>query len=240
MASSLTLRVSVSFNRMRYIADFKLPRHSTMSAVPKTLLTEAEYLAFERASEFRHEFHRGEIFAMAGASESHNMITVALASGLLVQLRGKPCRVYSHDMRVRARHSKTYTYPDIIVACPPIEFLDDKRDTLLNPQVVIEVLSPSTEAYDRGRKFDFYREAPSLQQYVLVSQDSQRAVSYIRQSDGVAWLMVPLDHASASIEFPSLGISVPLSEIYRDVELSVTPPHETSAAPNERPSAATS
>ena len=206
-----------------------------MSAVPKTLLTEAEYLVFERAAEFRHEFHRGEIFAMAGASESHNMIKAALASGLLVQLRGKAYRVYSTDMRVRASLSKTYTYPDIVVACPPIEFLDDKRDTLLNPQVVIEVLSPSTEAYDRGRKFDFYREAPSLQQYVLVSQDSQRAVSYIRQSDGVAWLMVPLDDASASIEFPSLGVSVPLTEIYRDVELNVTPPQETNAAPNERP-----
>ncbi len=206
-----------------------------MSAVPKTLLTEAEYLAFERAAEFRHEFHRGEIFAMAGASESHTTLSLALASAILIQLRGKPCRVYSHDMRVRASLSKTYTYPDIVVACPPIEFLDDKRDTLLNPQVVIEVLSPSTEAYDRGRKFDFYREAPSLQQYVLVSQDSQRAVSYIRQSDGVAWLMLPLDDASASIEFPSLGVSVPLSGIYRDVELSATPPHETNAAPNERP-----
>ena len=206
-----------------------------MSAVPKTLLTEAEYLVFERAAEFQHEFHRGEIFAMAGASESHNMIKAALASGLLVQLRGKAYRVYSTDMRVRASLSKTYTYPDIVVGCPPIEFLDDKRDTLLNPQVVIEVLSPSTEAYDRGRKFDFYREAPSLQQYVLVSQDSQRAVSYIRQSDGVAWLMVPLDDASASIEFPSLGVSVPLTEIYRDVELNVTPPQETNAAPNERP-----
>lgn len=211
-----------------------------MSAVLKTLLTEAEYLAFERASEFRHEFHRGEIFAMAGASESHNLVAGNLFMELNVRLKGKSCRPYSHDMRVRASLSKTYTYPDIVVACPPIEFLDEKRDTLLNPQVVIEVLSPSTEAYDRGRKFDFYREAPSLQQYVLVSQDSQRAVSYIRQSDGVAWLMLPLDDASASIEFPSLGVRIPLSEIYRDVELSVTPPHETSTAPNERPSAATS
>ena len=240
MASSLTLRASVSFNRVRYIADFQLPRHPTMSAVPKTLLTEAEYLAFERAAEFRHEFHRGEIFAMAGASESHNLVSGNLFTELNVQLKGKGCRPYTHDMRVYSHESKTYTYPDIVVACPPIEFLDDKRDTLLNPQVVIEVLSPSTEAYDRGRKFDFYREAPSLQQYVLVSQDSQRAVSYIRQSDGVAWLMLPLDDASASIEFPSLGVSVPLSEIYRDVELSVPPPHETNAAPNERPAAVTS
>lgn len=202
-----------------------------MSAVLKPRLTEAEYLAFERSAESRHEFHRGEIFAMAGASESHNLITLALASAVRAKLQGKPCRTYSVDMRVYARESKTYMYPDIVVACPPIEFLDEKRDTLLNPQVVIEVLSPSTEAYDRGAKFDLYREAPSLQQYVLVSQDARRVVSYVRQSDGVAWLMTPLDHPESSIEFPSLGISVPLADIYRDVELSATvePAGETPA-----------
>ena len=192
-----------------------------MSAVLKPRLTEAEYLAFERSSEFRHEFHGNEIFAMAGASESHNLVAGNLFTELNVMLRGKGCRAYTHDMRVYARESKTYVYPDVVVACPPIEFLDEKRDTLLTPQVVIEVLSPSTEAYDRGRKFDLYREAPSLRQYVLVSQDSQRAVSYVRQLDGVAWLMTPLDHSSDSIDFPSLGISVPLSDIYRDVDLSV-------------------
>ena len=210
-----------------------------MSAVLKPRLTEAEYLAFERSSESRHEFHRGEIFAMAGASESHNLIAGNLFTELNVQLRGKGCRAYTHDMRVYARDSKTYTYPDIVVACPPIEFLDEKRDTLLNPQVVVEVLSPSTEAYDRGRKFDFYREAPSLQQYVLVSQDLQRAVSYVRQSDGVAWLMTPLDHPSVSIDFPALGISVPLSDIYRDVELSLPQSSQADTAPTAKPGTVT-
>ena len=210
-----------------------------MSAVLKARLTEAEYLAFERSSEFRHEFHGNEIFAMAGASESHNLITLALASAVRAKLQGKPCRVYSIDMRVYARESKIYVYPDIVVACPPIEFLDEKRDTLLTPLVVIEVLSPSTEAYDRGRKFDVYREARSLRQYVLVSQDSQRAVSYVRQSDGVAWLMTPLDDPGASIEFPSLGISVPLADIYRDVELSSPQSTQADTAPNASPAAAT-
>lgn len=207
-----------------------------MSAVVKPRLTEAKYLAFERASENRHEFHRGEIFAMAGASESHNLITLATASSMYVRLQGKPCRVYSSEMRVRPEPSKSYVYPDIVVACPPLEFLDETKDTLLNPQVVIEVPSPSTEAYDRGAKFDLYREAPSLQQYVLVSQEqyvlvsqeARRAVSYVRQSDGVAWLMTPLDHPEDSIEFPSLGIRVPLADIYRDVELS--PPIEPAGA----------
>ena len=193
-----------------------------MSTVLNSSMTEAEYLALERGSEFRHEFHCGGIFAMAGASERHNLITLATASSMYVRLQGKPCRVYSSEMRVKPKTSKSYVYPDIVVACPPMEFLDDKKDTLLNPQIVVEVLSPSTEAYDRGAKFDLYREAPSLQQYVLVSHEARRVVSYIRQSDGVAWLMTPLDHVEASIEFPSLGISVPLADIYRDVEL--TPP----------------
>ena len=203
-----------------------------MSAAPKTRLTEAEYLAFERASEFRHELHRGEIVEMAGASAAHNLIRGNLFIELRGSLLGQGVRVYAVDLRVKAGESASYMYPDIVVACPPIEFLDEKRDTLLNPQVVIEVLSPSTEGYDRGRKFDRYRECPSLQQYVLVSQDARRAVSYIRQSDGVAWLMRPLDNGSDTLDFPSLGISVPLADIYRNVELSAaTAPASEAAAP---------
>ena len=191
-----------------------------MSTVPQSLKTEAEYLAFERASETRHEFLRGELFAMAGATESHNLASLNLATVLNFELREKPCRVYSNDMRVVAPRSRSYMYPDIVVACPPIEFQDDKRDTLLNPQVVVEVLSPSTASYDRGTKFDLYLQSESLQQYVLVNQDEPRVMSYIRQSDGIAWLMIPLSGLDAVLEFPTLGLSVPLSEIYRNVEFS--------------------
>ena len=189
-----------------------------MSSVPMTLMTEAEYLAYERASEIRHEFWRGELFAMAGASEGHNLASLNLASVLNSYLRDKPCRAYTHDMRVFASQSRAYVYPDIVVACPPIEFKDEKRDTLLNPQVVVEVLSPSTESYDRGKKFDLYRQSESLRQYVLVAQDEPRVMSYIRQSDGVAWLLTPLAGLDAVLDFPTLGLSVPLSEIYRNVE----------------------
>lgn len=189
-----------------------------MSTVPKSLMTEAEYLAFERASEIRHEYWRGELFAMAGASESHNLASGNLFVAIQLSLRDKPCRAYTHDMRVFAAESRSYVYPDIVVACPPIEFKDDKRDTLLNPHVVVEVLSPSTESYDRGRKFDFYRQSDSLRQYVLVEQDAPRVMSYIRQSDGVAWLLTPLEGLTAVLDFPTLGVSVPLSEIYRNVE----------------------
>ena len=189
-----------------------------MSSVPKTLMTEAEYLAYERASEIRHEFWRGELFAMAGASEGHNLASGNLFVAVQLALRDKPCRAYTHDMRVFASQSRAYVYPDIVVACPPIEFKDEKRDTLLNPQVVVEVLSPSTESYDRGKKFDLYRQSESLRQYVLIAQDEPRVMSYIRQSDGVAWLLTPLAGLNAVLEFPTLGLSVPLSEIYRNVE----------------------
>ena len=189
-----------------------------MSTVPKFLLSESEYLEFERASEMRHEFGRGELFAMAGASEGHNLASGNLFVAVQLALRDKPCRAYTHDMRVFASESRAYVYPDIVVACPPIEFKDAKRDTLLNPQVVVEVLSPSTESYDRGRKFDLYRQSESLRQYVLIAQDEPRVMSYIRQSDGVAWLLTPLEGLNAVLEFPTLGVSLPLSEIYRNVE----------------------
>lgn len=189
-----------------------------MSTVPNTLMNEAEYLAFERASEMRHEFWRGELFAMAGASEGHNLASGNLFVAVQLALRDSPCRAYTHDMRVFAAESRAYVYPDIVVACPPIEFKDAKRDTLLNPQVVVEVLSPSTESYDRGKKFDLYRQSESLRQYVLIAQDEPRVMSYIRQSDGVAWLLTPLEGLNAVLEFPTLGVSVPLSEIYRNVE----------------------
>lgn len=206
-----------------------------MSAVLKPRVTEAEYLAFERASETRHEFLNADIIAMAGASEPHNLISGNLFTELNVMLKGAKCRAYTHDMRVKPSSSKSYVYPDIVVACPPIEFLDEKRDTLLNPQVVVEVLSPTTEGYDRGDKFDLYRESPSLQQYVLFSQDAIRAVSYIRQSDGVAWLMRPLDNGSDTIDFPSLGISVSLADIYRNVERSAPQPPQSDTVPNATP-----
>lgn len=193
-----------------------------MSTAPKKLMTEAEYLALERDSEARHEFYRGELFDMAGATANHSGITDSLLMALRQRLSLAVCRPYSRDRRVYLEASGLYTYPDIVVACPP-EFKDDRTDSLVNPRVVIEVLSPSTEAYDRGKKFDLYRQAPSLEQYILVAQDWPRVISYVRQSDGVAWLMSPLDGLTAILDFPPLGISIPLAEIFREIEFATTP-----------------
>lgn len=183
----------------------------------RQLTTDEDYLAFERSSPIRHEFHDGQLVAMSGASEAHNLICGNLFAALHGALRGHACRVFSHDMRVKPSATKSYVYPDIVIACPPITYLDDNRDTLLNPRVVIEVLSPSTESYDRSAKFDLYREASSLQQYVLISQDAARAVSYIKQSAGIAWTMMPLDRSDSMLELPEFAIQVPFAELYRDV-----------------------
>lgn len=193
-----------------------------MSAVPKPRYTPAEYLAQERVSENRHEFYRGEIFAMAGATESHNRIALNITTNLMAELRGNPCRVFALDMRVQVSANGLYTYPDVAVACPPIEFLDESRDTLVNPQVIVEVLSKSTEKFDRGKKFELYRELPSLKQYVLISQAEARVDSYMRQADGVAWLMVPSAGLEATLDFPTIECRLSLAEVYRDVDFALT------------------
>ena len=189
-----------------------------MTAIEKMQLTAEEYLERERAAEVRHEFYRGEMFAMSGATEAHNLITGNITFALRERLRERGCRAYSSDMRVKVMANGLYTYPDSVVACPPFEFEDDKRDTLLNPQVIIEVLSDSTEKYDRTQKFDLYRELPTLKQYVLISQREYRVDSFVRQQDGIAWLMVPLTKVDAVLEFPAFNCRVSFEEIYRDVE----------------------
>lgn len=179
-------------------------------------MTEAEYLQFEATSEIRHEYYRGQIFAMAGDTANHSWITDSLIVALRRRLSDRDCRPYSRDMRVYIQGSGLYTYPDVVVACPP-EFEDDRTDSLVNPKVIIEVLSPTTEAYDRGRKFDLYRDSTTLEQYVLVAQDVPRVISFVRQTDGVAWLMSPLEGLEAILDVPALRLSIPLTEIYNDI-----------------------
>ena len=147
------------------------------------VMTEAEYLDFERASEFKHEFLAGEVFAMTGASRAHNLMSVNVITTLKNQLRGRPCEIYPGDMRVAVKATGLYTYPDISVVCGEAQFADDQLDTLLNPTVIIEVLSPSTERDDRGKKFQNYREIVALEEYVLIAQDSPRIERFLLQDN---------------------------------------------------------
>ena len=154
-----------------------------MSSHPKTLITEEEYLAVERKADTKSEYYAGEMFALAGASRPHNRIVTNLVVALDSQLKNRPCNVYSSDMRVRVS-SGLYTYPDVVLTCGEEIFADPKNDTLLNPLLIIEVLSESTEAYDRGKKFEHYQRMESLAEFLLIAQQPYRAEQFTRQADG--------------------------------------------------------
>jgi Uma2 family endonuclease len=189
-----------------------------MASQTRPRYTPEEYLAIERDSEGRCEYFAGEIFAMSGASERHNLITGNILAGLHSQFRGKPCKVYSSDMRVKVSASGLYTYPDVVALCGKTRFDDDHRDTLINPMVIIEVLSNSTEAYDRGEKFKHYRKVDSLNEYLLVSQEKHQVEHYVRQP-GNHWLLSEASNLDDTIQLPSINSVLALSEIYDKVEI---------------------
>lgn len=190
-----------------------------MSALAEHRLTVAEYLAFERASEMRHEFYAGELFAMSGASAAHNSICWNLAVRLDSYLKAGGCRGFVNDMRVAIDATSLFTYPDLVVVCGEPRFLDASQpDTLINPALVVEVLSASTEDYDRGRKFAHYRTLPSLQGYLLVAQDRVHAELYLRQP-GDRWLLSETSDPDARIELPVAGASVRLGDLYEGIAL---------------------
>jgi Uma2 family endonuclease len=188
---------------------------SEMSAVLKKQWTAEEYLAFERASEEKHEFIGGHVYLMTGASRKHNLIVFNLAMTLGNQLRNRPCEAYVNDMRVRVK-GQDYTYPDVAVVCDSPAFEDADLDTLLNPTLLMEVLSPSTEQYDRGKKFESYRALGSLRDYVLISQDRPHIEHYVRQNEGT-WLFSEVNGLDASLELASVGCTLTLADIYEKV-----------------------
>ena len=184
-----------------------------MSTVPKKRYTPAEYLARERAAEFRSEFFNGEMFAMAGASRQHCRIGVNLLTRIDEQLRDTPCEVFGSDMRVKVSPTGLHTYPDATIAYGELKFEDQVVDTLLNPQVIFEVLSESTEAYDRGKKFDHYRQVDSLREYVLVSQTEPLIERYVRQSDG-SWRLSVFKGLEAVLELEGVACRLRLADVY--------------------------
>jgi Uma2 family endonuclease len=189
-----------------------------MTAKQKIILSPASYLQQERLAEFKSEFHNGDIYAMAGASRNHNQITSNLVVSLGHQLATFPCSVYSSDMKVRTNTVDTnkYSYPDVVLSCDKELFEDDQGDVLLNPQIIIEVLSDSTEAYDRGLKFFHYQFIPSLQEYLLVSQHYCRVEHYQRRADK-QWVYSEFHSMEDSIPLPTLDCSLMVNEIYRRV-----------------------
>jgi Uma2 family endonuclease len=195
-----------------------------MSSQPKSLLTPEQYLEIERKAPYKSEYLNGEVFAMSGASEEHNLLTVNLTLALGPQIRTQGCRLYVSDMRVRVTAAGLYTYPDVVVVCGKRQFSDDKLDTLLNPTFLAEVLSPSTEAYDRGRKFEHYRRLESLSQYLLVAQDYMHADLFTRQAGG-GWVLTGVSKPEETLELQSIGSTITMADLYQDVTLS--PPQLT-------------
>lgn len=187
-----------------------------MSALAQQVMTEAEYLAFERASDTKHEFLDGHVYAMTGASRVHNLICSYTTIHLGSQLQDQPCEIYPGDMRLKVEATGLYTYPDISVICGEAHLADGEFDTLLNPVLIIEVLSPSTERYDRGKKFHHYQQLPSLQEYILIAQDSPRLERFLRQDDNT-WLLTNVTGLESSLPLASVDAALALAEVYQKV-----------------------
>lgn len=188
-----------------------------MSSVPQRRLSAQEYLQIERAAETRSEFFAGETFAMTGASRRHNLIVTNVSGETSSQLKDRPCEVYASDMRVKVSRTGLYTYPAVIVVCDEPQFEDAEVDTLLNPNVLFEVLSESTEDYDRGRKFANYRQLDSLRAYVLIAQDRPHVEMYTRQPNN-DWLLSETSGLDAVLTIPSIDCRLALAEIYDKVQ----------------------
>ena len=196
-----------------------------MSAIPKAKkkLTEDEYLDIEADAEFKSEFYNGEMFAMAGANLAHNRIKENLSVEIGIRLKGGTCESFSSEMRVKVKPTGLYTYPDIVIVCGEPE-IEHRRglDTLLNPRVVIEVLSKTTEGYDCGSKFRQYKKLSSVKEYVIVSSDRRSIDRFVRQDDE-QWLLTTFDKPSGKMVLMSVPVRIPLADVYRGVEFPESP-----------------
>lgn len=189
-----------------------------MPALAQPYFMPEEYLTLERKADYKSEYDNGQIFPMGSAGRTHNLICGNVSAPLTAQLRDRPCEVYANDMRVQAASASRYSYPDVVVVCGEPEFLDASEDTLLNPLVLVEVLSPTTESEDRGEKFLRYRRIEALNDYLLVSQDAHHVEHFQRQGDG-SWRLTEADGLSGSITLGSIGCVLSLAEVYAKVTL---------------------
>ena len=187
-----------------------------MSAHAQPRLTPEEYLEIERAADFRSEYYNGCMYAMSGSSPNHIRINTNITGQLWSALRTRNCMLGSNDFRVRVSPRGLYTYPDIVVVCGELQYAGNPKDTLINPTFILEILSPSTEAYDRGFKFTQYRTIESLEEYVLVSQTEPRVEVYRRQSGGT-WLFADASGLHSSVRFESIDCVIGLADIYEKV-----------------------
>lgn len=188
----------------------------SMASIPDARISPSEYLRRERLAEEKSEYVDGFVYAMSGAKLPHNIIAANVMGLVSAQLRGGPCRPLSNDMKVRTPSSGMYSYPDMTVVCGKPVTEDEEQDVLLNPTVIIEILSPSTEKWDRGGKFARYQSISSLQDYVLVSQEEPRVERFSREDDG--WKLVSADSLESSFSIPSIKVNVAMADVYDGIE----------------------
>ena len=184
-----------------------------MASVPNYYVTPEEYLALERKAEFKSEYIDGVVYAFAGGSKRHNLIVANIIIALGSQLKGRPCKVYPSDLKIRTPNSKRFFYPDVSVVCGEVEFADDKRDVILNPTLIVEVSSESTAAFDRGKKFLSYQQISSLQEYLLVSQDEILVEGYARQGSD-RWLYTKVTGLEGRCTLSSIECDLALKDVY--------------------------
>ena len=188
-----------------------------MSTLPKAFISPEKYLELDRAAEYKSEYYDGEMFAMAGAPEGHTLVAANVLASLHAQLRARPCRAYGSDMRVQIRPHGRYAYPDVTVVCGQPEFTDGRRDVLINPTVIVEVLSPSTANFDRGFKFDAYTAIASMREYVLIEPSRVSLDVFTRQPNG-RWLLAKALRLEDTIDLESIGCQLALSDVYEKVD----------------------
>ena len=186
-----------------------------MSQIPKrTYLSEADYLLQEETSLEKHEYYKGEVFALTGASFNHNIIIRNLLVEIGYFLKGKSCDIFPSDLRLSIPKTTLYTYPDLMILCDPPEFLEDRKDTVLNPSIIIEVLSPSTKNYDRGTKFTFYRNIGSLQEYILVDSSNYLIEQYVKLDK---WTLNEYKGLEETLKIEKIGFDLLISTIYEGI-----------------------
>lgn len=184
---------------------------------PEPYLTPEAYLAQEEQALQRHDYYRGNVYAHAGGSVNHNRIAGNLNARFNLSLRKTPCEAFTSDMRLLVKSHDLYTYPDAMIVCGKPEFARARNDTIVNPLVIVEVLSPSTQDYDRGQKFELYRAIPTLADYVLVHQDRVFIEYYHRERDG-RWILTEITGVDAKLALQAVEISIPVRELYDRVD----------------------
>jgi Uma2 family endonuclease len=209
-------------DRDRTQFSLKISGGNMISVIQQRSYSSEEYLKREETAEFRSEYREGEIIPMTGGTPNHNQIAGNFYAAILAALRGQPYRVFMTDLRLWIPQRKIFTYPDVMVVPRPLELVEGRKDTITNPLIIVEVLSKSTESYDRGKKFEHYRTLPTFQEYILIDQYRMHVDQFSKTEEG-RWLFSESDGEAAVLSLTSVQFQIPLPDIYQEIEFEAEP-----------------